>query len=51
MCIHAGNTDGAGFALHDLAYLLELEEIVLIGKDKTKVVGVWRDGGVRLVYR
>jgi len=51
MSIHAGNTDGKRFTVQGFAYLLELEEIVLIGKDKTKMVGVWRDAGVGLVYR
>jgi hypothetical protein len=50
MSIHGGNTDGTGFTLHDMAYLFELEEIVLIGKDNTKMVGVWRDASVCLVY-
>ena len=51
MSIHAGNTDGKRFTVQDFAYSLELEEIALIGKDKTKMVGVWRDAGVGLVYR
>jgi hypothetical protein len=34
-----------------VAYLLELEEIILFDKNNTKVVGVLRDVGMGIVYR
>src|SRR6267142_1766227 len=48
---NARNADGTGFTLHDMAYLLELEEIILFDENNTKVVGVLRDVSMGIVYR
>src|SRR6266850_2836786 len=48
---NARDADGTGFTLRDVAYLLELEEIILLGENDTKVVGILRDVGMGIVYR
>jgi len=49
--IHAGNTLGTGFTPYDVAYLLKLEEIVLLSKDDTEMVGISRDAFMGIVDR
>lgn len=49
--INARNPNGTWFTLHDVTYLLEVEEIILFEKDNSEVVGVLRNVGVGIVYR
>jgi hypothetical protein len=49
--IHSGNTDGTRFTPYDVAYLLKLEEIVMLSRDNAEVVGVWCNAGVGVVDR
>ena len=49
--IYAGDMDGTRFTAYDVADVLELEEIVLLSKDNTEVVGVFRDAFMGIVYR
>jgi hypothetical protein len=47
--IHARNALGTGFTPYDVAYLLELKEIVFISKDDTEMVGISRDASMGIV--
>jgi hypothetical protein len=47
--IHSGNTDGTRFTAYDVAYLLKLEEIVMLSRDNAEMVGVWCDAGMSIV--
>jgi hypothetical protein len=49
--INTPNAGGTGFTLRDVAYLLELEEIVLFDKDNSEVVCIVRYVGMGIVYR
>ena len=47
--IYAGDADGTRLTPYDVAYLFELEEIVLLSKDNTEMVGVIRDAFMGIV--
>ena len=49
--IHAGDADGTRFTAYDVAYLFEFKEIVLLSKDNTEMVGVFRDAFMGIVNR
>ena len=49
--IHVGNAGGTGFALCDVAYLLELVEIVSLSKNNTQMMCVWSDAAMGEVNR
>ena len=49
--INATNANGTWSTLHNAAYVLELEEIVLFEKNNSEVVGILRDVAVGIVYR
>ena len=49
--IHAGNSGRKGFTLRDVAYLLELGEIVRVSEENAQMMRVWSDAGMRGVNR
>ena len=49
--IHAGDADGTRLTPYDVAYLLKLEEIVMLSRDNAEMVGVWCDAGMGIVDR
>jgi hypothetical protein len=49
--IHVGNAGGTGFALCDVAHILELAEIVSLSKNNTQMMCEWSDAGMGGVNR
>jgi hypothetical protein len=49
--VNARNANRTWFTFHDVAYLLEVEQIAVFDEDNSEVVGVLRDAGVSIVYR
>lgn len=50
-CINGRNADRTGFALCDVAYLLELREFIRVSEKYPEVMRIWGDSGMCRVNR